>query len=180
MDDFIVTAYPYAKTAAKQLTLAFSHILKLLYPLLNNLYNANPTLISILLLISTAYIILVVITRITNFIWSVTRNLFQLFFVLGILLTGINYYNKRAAGRVADDGTLVPGFDWDATWADFQGVWGFVQNIGGMLMDLLESGSNLEDGNAFNSARRKTVGKKGDGMFADAGKRPGGTWQKAL
>ncbi|KAK6344493.1 hypothetical protein TWF696_008128 [Orbilia brochopaga] len=180
MDDFIVTAYPYAKTAAKQLTLAFSHILKLLYPLLNNLYNANPTLISILLLISTAYIVLVVITRITNFIWSVTRNLFQLFFVLGILLTVINYYNKRAAGRVADDGTLVPGFDWDATWADFQGVWGFVQNIGGMLMDLLESGSNLEDGNAFNSGRRKTVGKKGDGMFADAGRRQGGAWQQQL
>ncbi|KAK6529253.1 hypothetical protein TWF281_008433 [Arthrobotrys megalospora] len=166
MDDFIVQAYPYAKLAAGHAKVLLSHVLKAVYPILNHLYNQNPTLVSIVLLISAVYFVLRIVTRITNFIWSVTRNIFQFFFVAGVILACMNYYNKRAAGKLGDDGTLIPGFDWDATWADFQGVWGFVQNVGGMLMDLVESGSHLEE-DGWNSGRRKTMGKKGDPLFAD-------------
>ncbi|KAK6511868.1 hypothetical protein TWF481_000773 [Arthrobotrys musiformis] len=170
MDDFIVQAYPYAKLAANHARTLLSHVLKAVYPILNNLYNQNPTLVSVVLLISAVYFLLRLVTKITNFIWSVTRNIFQLFFVMGVLLACMNYYNKRAAGKLGEDGKLVPGFDWDATWADFQGVWGFVQNIGAVLMDLVESGSHLEE-DGWNSGRRKTMGIKGDGLFAE--QRPG-------
>ncbi|EWC43976.1 hypothetical protein DRE_01328 [Drechslerella stenobrocha 248] len=185
MDELVITLYPYAKSAVRQLTFAISHILKLLYPVLNSLYNANPNVVTIVLLVFVAYVLLRVVTGITNFIWSVTRSIIQWAVIVGVLATALNYYNKRVSSRVADDGTVIQGFDWDATWDDFQGVWGLVQNVGGLLMDLLESGSNLEDKNGFNSGRRNTVGKKGDGMFADAGRRrtggsTGGAWQQAL
>ncbi|KAF3917074.1 hypothetical protein ABW20_dc0101478 [Dactylellina cionopaga] len=167
MDDLLITVYPYAKIAAAHLTTALSHFLKVIYPLLNHLYNTNPTVVSVILLASSAYLLIRIVTAVTNFIWAVTRNIFQFFFVVGVILACVNYYKKRAAGRLTDDGNVLEGFDWDATYKDFQGVWGFVQNMGGVVMDLLESGSHLEDGNTWNSGRRKTVGKKGDGMFAE-------------
>ncbi|KAF3316475.1 hypothetical protein TWF173_001767 [Orbilia oligospora] len=169
MDDFVVQAYPYAKVAVNHASAVLAHALKIVYPILNNLYNQNPTLVSIVLLVSAVYFVLRIVTKITNFIWSVTRNIFQLFFVVGVVLACMNYYNKRSTGKLGDDGNVIPGFDWDATWADFQGVWGFVQNIGAVLMDLVESGSNLEE-DGWNSGRRKTMGMKGDGLFAE---RPG-------
>ncbi|KAF3939497.1 hypothetical protein ABW19_dt0207077 [Dactylella cylindrospora] len=177
MDDLVITVYPYVKNAISTATAITSHLLKIVYPFVNSLYNSNPTVVSLLLLFLAAYYLIKILNRISRIIFTITRNIFNFFIVAGFIIAAMNYYNKRAAGKVMEDGNVIPGFDWDGTMEDFQGVWGLVQNVGGMLMDLLESGSHLEE-DGWNSGRRKTVGRKGDPMWTNPDRRAGGKQQR--
>ncbi|EPS42841.1 hypothetical protein H072_3168 [Dactylellina haptotyla CBS 200.50] len=160
MDELLVTAYPYIKSTSLHAKHIIAFVFQKVYPSLNWLYNTNPNIASIVLLLLAAYFTVRLVNWVTSIIWAITRNIFKFFFLIGLGMAVWRYFTARMAPRMTADGQVLEGFDWDATYSDFQGVWGVIRNMGGVLMDLIESGSNLEDGNAANSGRRKTMGKK--------------------
>ncbi|KAF3923548.1 hypothetical protein AA313_de0210377 [Arthrobotrys entomopaga] len=168
MDELIYISHPFVRTFANHAKHIISVLIGFIYPYLNALYNTNPTVASVILLLLTAYFVIKIVNWVTEMIWYITKNIFRFFLVAGLALVLWKYSMAKFAPRLTEDGQVLEGFDWDATWNDVQGVWGLVRNMGGVIMDLIESGSNLEDGNAANSGRRKTAGKKAAGMMADA------------
>ncbi|KAK6542150.1 hypothetical protein TWF694_007915 [Orbilia ellipsospora] len=168
MDELIYISYPFVRAFANHAKHIISLLIGFIYPYLNALYNSNPTVASVILLCLTAYFFIRIVNWITGMIWYITKSIFTFFIMAGIVLVLWNYFMGKVAPRLTEDGQVLEGFDWDATRRDVQGVWGLVRNMGGVIMDLIESGSNLEDGNAANSGRRKTAGKRAAGMMADA------------